>query len=533
MAQRHISLLYPEGCTQGTPVRISEQVCREIGLTGMFELKNSRLPDYFTTEPAVIEYRQQTLGDMMRLPPLGETLRAVLPVLCDILELRRLERDGASSTGESYLYSITEIELYIRCIDTLYGGLAPVKGQVTSAAFRALGDFVSELAESAYYRELNAQLKQLSARMLEVRSITVGVNLDTQMRPYEAGVISVNADTFKSGKVLDKILRFSFRNDAMTCIAALSPVGRGQSSNQAEALNSAFYAALEEVFRGSVKSWRSIVGAYVLENTDFLLKILPEIEFVTRAVALQQRLLDKGYTLCLPVMRPMAEKGFTAKQLYNPDVALRIEAEMVGNDFAFDEQGRIFVLTGPNRGGKSVHTCAVGLGQAMAQLGLPVPAESAEISPVDGIYTHFPQGADDTIDKGRLGEECVRLRQIFEQVTENSLVLLDESLSSTGAFEAAYIAAEVLAGFGLARCRGVFSTHLHELAAAVPAINEKSLEGGGVQVDTMVAAIEAGQRSFKIVRAKPVGKSYAEDIAKKYGLGVEDIRTLIDRKTPR
>ena len=156
-------------------------------------------------------------------------------------------------------------------------------------------------------------------------------------------------------------------------------------------------------------------------------------------------------------------------------------------------------------------------------LGLPVPAEEATISPADGIYTHFPEGADDTIDKGRLGEECARLREIFDGVTENSLVLLDESLSSTGAYEAAYIASEILTGFAAIRTRGIFSTHLHELAAAVPEINARSVALGGVKIDTLVAGIEEGKRSFKIIRAKPDGKSYARDIANKYGLSFESI----------
>ena len=159
----------------------------------------------------------------------------------------------------------------------------------------------------------------------------------------------------------------------------------------------------------------------------------------------------------------------------------------------------------------------------MCQLGLPVPALEADISPVDGIFTHFPEGADDTIDKGRLGEECARLKEIFDAASPDSMILLDESLSSTGAYEAAYIAAEILSGFAVMRCRGIFSTHLHELAASVPEINARSIEQDGVRIDTLVAGIEDGERSFKIHRMKPDGKSYAKDIADKYGLTFESL----------
>ena len=261
-----------------------------------------------------------------------------------------------------------------------------------------------------------------------------------------------------------------------------------------------------------------------MENTDFLLKLLPEIEFVSRAAELLTSLAEhKGCSITYPELAPMDAKRFEAVGLYNPRVALAINDEIVTNDLAFDDEARIYVLTGPNRGGKSVITVALGAAQAMCQLGLPVPAQSAVISPVSGIFTHFPEGADDTIDKGRLGEECARLKEIFDAADENTMILLDESLSSTGAYEASYIASEILSAFAVMRCRGIFSTHLHELAASLPEINERSVGAGGVKLDTLVAGIEEGQRSFKIHRAKPDGKSYARDIADKYGLSFENL----------
>ena len=289
----------------------------------------------------------------------------------------------------------------------------------------------------------------------------------------------------------------------------------------------AFNSAIEDVFKSSVRGWRNIVGEYVIDNTDFLLKLLPEIEFVTRSAELIKKLSGHpGCKVAIPELAPVEEKAFSAKELYNPRVALAIDDEIVTNDFEFDDDARIYVLTGPNRGGKSVITVAVGAAQALCQLGLPVPAESARISPVDAIFTHFPEGADDTIDKGRLGEECARLREIFDSVSGNSMILLDESLSSTGAYVAAYIASEILSGFAVLRCRGIFSTHLHELAASVGEINLRSAERSGIRIDTLVAGIEEGKRSFKIYRAKPDGKSYARDIADKYGLSFD---TLMER----
>lgn len=527
METRFLSLLYPteeshrrhkEG--KAAP-HIPRDVCEELGLTTLLPLKNSSLSEYFTADAATLAYRQATFAELAAHPSLAEVLGRVFPVLSDIEELRRL--DAMESSGESYLYSITEIELYISCIEALREGLLPLRDELTSPAFRTLADTIYELCESDYYRELNEDLSRLSSRIHEVKSITVGVNLDNELRPRDAGVISINAETFKSGKALDKILRMSFKNDAFTCIADIVPFDKGQSENRKEAMQTAFHSAIDKVFRSSVRAWRAIVGEYVLDNTDFLLRILPEIEFLTRGCELLARLRAAGYPLCRPTLLPMEDHAFAAKGLYNPDVALRVSERVVANDLVFDEKARLYVLTGPNRGGKSVITCALGLAVAMAMLGMDTAAEALTLSPADAIYTHFPTGADDTIDKGRLGEECARLREILDDVSGDSLILLDESLSSTGAYEASFIAAELLSGFSIIGCRGIFSTHLHELAAMVPEINARVLPLGGMPLDNLVAGMEEGRRSFLIQRATPDGKSYATDIAEKYGLSFESI----------
>ena len=528
MANKFVSLLYPTEKSRSLHLDknnlpdISEDVLSELGFDDFFNLKSAKVSEFFTFDPEVILYRQSALTDLVNCPELLETLSKIHPILDDIKELRRLDNEGLTS-ADSYLYSITEIELYVSCIEALKSGFDKVEGNISSPACTALCDYVREICESEYYIDLNERLASLTDRVSEVKSITVGVNLDREMRPESAAVISVNSEKFKSGKVLDKILRMSFKNDAFTAIAELTPFGKGQSENKQEALIGAFNAAIEDVFRSSVRGWRNTVAEYVLENTDFLLRLLPEIEFAARAAELHSRLCSRGLKISYPVLRDTADKAFSARGLFNPRIALATDGNIVLNDIAFDDKARLYVLTGPNRGGKSVITVAMGAAQAMCQLGLPVPCEYCEISPVSAIYTHFPEGAEDTIDKGRLGEECARLGEIFDAVDNNSMILLDESLSSTGAFEASYIAAEILAAFAARGCRGIFSTHLHELAAKVSEINERSLECGGVMIDTLVAGIEEGERSFKIHRMKPDGKSYARDIAEKYGLTFDNL----------
>ena len=521
------SLIYPNGESQiahyqGTDKPYIDMfVLEELGLLEVFNLKNSDLDEYFTSDPKVIEHRMAVFSDMLEFPQISATLNRLLPILTDIAELRQLEADLGNNT-ESYLESITEIELYISSISTLHEGLSEIKDQVKSPAFIALASRINDLVCSEYYSELNAKLSELTNRVRDIKSVTIGVNLDAQLRPSSAGVLSINPESFHSGDVIDKILRMNFKGDEYTCIANLVPFNKKQSENQRTALSLAFNSAINDVYKQSLRSWKKIVQSFVLENTDFLLNLMPEIEFLIKGTNLLRALTDKGLTICTPEI--VTDKNvFIANELYNPCVALKVDDEIITNEVEFKDDVMIFVLTGPNRGGKSVITCAIGLAQAMLQLGMFVPATSATISIADGIFTHFPTGADDTIDKGRLGEECARLRDIFQDVTDQSLVLLDESLSSTGSFEASYIAAEVLAGFSRIGCRCLFSTHLHELAAEIDNINARTAPDGGTRIDSLVAGIEDGKRSFKIYRMKPDGKSYARDIADKYGLSYENI----------
>ena len=531
------SLLYPDEIShrrhesgECTP-DIDLFTLEELGLLDALSLKGADLSSFFTTDPAVMRYRISTFDDMMRCPALTDMLAKLVPILNDIMELRRLEAD--SGDPNDYLSSITEIELYVSSVEVLHSALSSVRDDLKSPAFTSLADLIATLAESDYYRELNQKLNELTRRVREIRSVTVGVNLDAQLRPTSAGVLSVNPEPFKSGEVLDKILHMNFKNDEYTCIANLVPFGKKQSENQKTALANAFNSAINEIYKSSLRSWKKIVQTYVLENTEFLLRLMPEFEFLVRGTEMLLALQAKGCVLSIPDIRPMEERAFSAKGLYNPCVALKIEEEIVPNDLVFDQNAGIYVLTGPNRGGKSVITCALGLAQVMLQLGMYLPADEISISPVDGIYTHFPTGAEDTIDKGRLGEECARLGEIFDCVTPNSLVLLDESLSSTGSYEASYIAAEVLGGLAHIGCRCLFSTHLHELAAEVEDLNRRSLASGGVAIDTLVAGMEGeGKRSFRILRAKPDGKSYARDIAESYGLSYEKILRRIEESKP-
>ena len=280
-----ISLLYPtdaarEAAEAKEKGALSDYTAEQLELYTLIDVKTCSLGDFFTDNAEVILYRQETFRDLASHGELGHMLCRLIPLINDITELRRMGNDPAFA-AESYLYSITEIELYTSVLAVMKETLLPIKDSLTSRAFKRLCEVVETLTESEYYQNINRQLEELTSRVREVKSVTIGVNLDSRLKAESAGVLSVNNDKFKSGQLIDKILRLDFKSDEMTCIAPLTPFRQDQSDNQQLALTYALSSALSDVFRSSVRSWKKVIQSYVLENTDFLIKMLPELEFVT------------------------------------------------------------------------------------------------------------------------------------------------------------------------------------------------------------------------------------------------------------
>lgn len=128
------------------------------------------------------------------------------------------------------------------------------------------------------------------------------------------------------------------------------------------------------------------------------------------------------------------------------------------------KDGAIWLLTGPNMGGKSTFLRQNALIALMAQMGAFVPATSAHIGIVDRLFSRV--GASDDLARGRstFMVEMVETAAILNQATERSLVILDEIGRGTATFDGLSIAwASVEHLHEANRCRGLFATHFHEL----------------------------------------------------------------------
>jgi DNA mismatch repair protein MutS len=184
----------------------------------------------------------------------------------------------------------------------------------------------------------------------------------------------------------------------------------------------------------------------------------------------------------------------------------------VANDLSIGTSDRLWLITGPNMGGKSTFLRQTALIAVLAQSGSFVPAGRAKVGIVDRLFSRV--GASDNLARGRstFMVEMVETAAILAQATPKSLVILDEIGRGTSTYDGLAIAwAVVEAMHDEVRCRTLFATHYHELTRLAGRLDCLSLhhvrarEWKGDLVLLHEVAHGAADRSYGIAVAKLAG----------------------------
>lgn len=193
--------------------------------------------------------------------------------------------------------------------------------------------------------------------------------------------------------------------------------------------------------------------------------------------------------------------------------ALRRSGErFVANDLSLGPDDRLWLVTGPNMGGKSTFLRQAALAAVLAQSGSYVPAARAKIGIVDRLFSRV--GASDNLARGRstFMVEMVETAAILAQATPRSLVILDEIGRGTSTYDGLAIAwAVVEAMHDEVQARTLFATHYHELTRLAGRLDRLSLhhvrarEWKGDLVLLHEVADGAADRSYGIAVAKLAG----------------------------
>lgn len=262
--------------------------------------------------------------------------------------------------------------------------------------------------------------------------------------------------------------------------------------------------ALNELRNRGTSLAATAIGQAADHVRDFFNMLRVELAFYVGCINLHNRLVLKGEPVCIPVPVPDGQR-LSFQDLYDVGLTLSVDRPVVGNEAEADGKNLI-MITGANNGGKSTLLRAMGLAQLMMQSGMFVPAKSFTSSVCNGLFSHFKREEDESMKSGKFDEELGRMSDIVDHLRSGSMLLLNESFSSTNEREGSEIARQVIAALLRGGMRVICVTHLYQLAQGFYGTNRHNAL-------FLRASREAdGNRTFKLVEGEPLAVSFGEDL---------------------
>ena len=515
-----------------------------------------RVMTSLTPDPRVSAFRADVFEDLLTHPDIRTRLMKLLERVKTFYDygvtVRPNDRDDSLW---DLLHRLEEYHDYVVTVEEIRDCLSAA--ELRSRGLVQLKETVDALYAENGFAALKKDVEEMRVSASQVRSLTLGVNLNDRFEAVSMGLVTVNAKPFSYSGILrhfvsavnpkddihpeadwngsysawpaslsasisanvDQLNRTAvfMRNPLLGMSMASVPADDG-SANVPRQMDSAASMLVSRL----VRKLKSVLARYFNISVKEIADLIPELVFYTRWSEYISSLREKGWRFCKPrVLDPaggpdrMDARGFYNLKLIGAEPPEKV----VPNDLAFDAEKRIYVLTGANRGGKTTVTQAVGQLFLLAQSGVFVPADAFAFDPADQVLTHFPADEDKTLDLGRLGEECRRFRDLFALCSDHSLVLLNETFSTTSFEEGYYIAVDSVKALLDKGLRAIYNTHMHKLARDLDqAVNDPSRPGKAL---SLVSETIDGKHSFRVRIAPPEGKSFARDIAEKYGVTYE------------
>lgn len=433
----------------------------------------------------------------------AEKYKSLEEFIPDLAQIKRNTKASSDSENEDQRnhYLLTAVIGYINCIEKLYG----IMRQFTSELFVRLCGQIEQIKSSPEYIEMSETaftLKEKTDRLLDIslnfdcRNKIARLDSPVQNALYKrisaicASILDLEIKTEFS--IVDPNQISSFEEDILNVLKTRSPE---------------FFSDLEDFYN----KYSAVGGYWLLELQHQFLFYINYIKFV-------RNMEKKGYVFSLPVLN---ETRLYFKNMYDLSLAVKRDNsnEIVANDIEM-MPGNIFVLSGPNQGGKTTFIRGMSINSILASNGCFVAAERCEIPQFDNLFTHFNRV--ETIGKrGRLEEELNRIAVLLPKLTHRSLVFFNECFSSTRRIDGVRLAVKLLDKLYEIGCTGGFVTHYYEIAE----LHHRAV--------SLVAGVESSGekddiRTYKITERPPGKTAYARSIAEKCGVTFEQLVEVID-----
>ncbi len=480
-------------------------------------------------EPAAINARLDAVETLLGETILAAKLRAALKSVPDLT--RALTRLALGRGGPRDLNAVARAILGAGDLSRLLGGLDEAPAELAELALirdtlataplhlaselsRAIDDEPPLLARDGGFvrRDYDGALDAERALASETRAVVAALQArlidETGVRALKIrhnGQLGyfVEVPAAQGMKLVEEPLRATFIH-RQTMTNAM----RFTTAELAE-LEGRIARAHEKALEIETAIFAKLVAA-VLSETELLRAVADALAGLDVAAGLAHLAATRRYA------RPQIDDSldFAVKGGRHPVVETNVKAEghpFVANDTELSG-GAIWLVTGPNMGGKSTFLRQTALIAILAQMGSFVPADSARIGVVDRVFSRV--GASDDIAHGRstFMVEMVETAAILNRATSKSLVILDEIGRGTATFDGLSIAwASVEALHNDTGCRGLFATHFHEMTALAKTLRRvknvtmavREWEGDVVFLHEVVPG--AADRSYGIQVAKLAG----------------------------
>ncbi len=438
-----------------------------------------------------IQYRQEVFRDL-EAPELRQSFTSFGEDMAAVREHLR-QSDKLRDQYQSAHWFLRAAGIYCDAVQRLLAALeqAGARSRGLAALLAHLTAYARSEAFSSLFEDVREVQGGLGAVRYEVRirGSRVSVRGHEDLPDYSAEIGETFA-RFRQATAKDYRTRFREYPD-------MNHVESGIVRRVARLFPDAFGALLR--FRERHDAYLDATLARLDREAQFYLGYLRFIEGIHEA----------GLPFCYPHIL-QESKEVEASGTFDLALASVLVPEgrpVVCNDFALSGPERIFVVSGPNQGGKTTFARTFGQLHYLARLGWPVPGREARLYLCDRVFTHFERPEQVESLQGKLREELLRIHDIMGQATGRSVLIMNESFASTTAKDAAFLGREVLRTVTGRGMLCVCVTFVDELAST------------GENVVSMVSTVlpdDPATRTFKVVRGPANGLAYAVALAERH-----------------
>lgn len=385
--------------------------------------------------------------------------------------------------------------------------------------------FVNRVCNKSLYKTIQSRLlREFMESFISIQATPQYNKLSSDLNSLKGELSSIGTimmDIYTTNAVPRKIrLKKETKPLAaseLTDIAQQLGIDKRRLNVKNEQVTQHFMDALAKLYPEIFSHLTDFYQAYKEHFNPEIINYTKHISFYSNMKALYTELRSHNIPLTMPVVA--TKKEIKISSAYDISLLVKMESGIVPNDVDFNESQGFYILTGANGGGKTAYLRMLGICQILFLAGGYIPAIKGVIHPFNKIYTHFP--VEESLDGvGRLKEEQRRVAEILSDVDETSLVLLNETFSSTNEELSVGISYKLLQELCEKGAYGIFVTHQHQLCEAAKSISAKT------RIDyltTRVLQDDKKTRTYKIIKNSTDNRSYAQSVLERYGLSREKL----------